>query len=197
MAGIAVPSRVATAILGLTAMVALAACGSSTSSSAHGAAGVSLAAGCRPASAADQTVTTRAYVFLLHLGRPEKMLMLTAAQATSEHITSGELMLGGSMAGMSSGAMRGHLTTRHLEVHICHRTSGKVVTGAMPMITVAPSSGGAPERVPVMVMEGVRAGSGDLHYGNNVPLRAATSYTITVRLGTDRAAFTYTVPRGM
>jgi hypothetical protein len=97
---------------------------------------------------------------------------------------------------MSSGAMNAHMTTRHLEVHICDRASGKVVTTAMPAITVTPSSGGAPEHVPVAVMEGITAGTADLHYGNNVPLRPGTSYRIAVRLGPDRAAFKYTVPRG-
>lgn len=185
--------RVAAAMLCLIVTGTLAACGSSSSSTtatSHG----SLAAGCRPASAADQTVTTRSYVFLLHIGSRETMVMLTAAQAKSKHITSGELMIGGSMASMPSGAMNGHTTTRHLEVHICDRASGKVVTSAMPTITIDPSSGGTAEQVPVMVMEGVTAGAGDLHYGNNVPLRTGTSYKITVRLGADRAVFKYTVP---
>jgi hypothetical protein len=92
--------------------------------------------------------------------------------------------------------MGGQMTMRHLEVHICDRLSGKVVASAMPAITAVPVSGGAPEHVPVMVMQGVTAGSGDLHYGNNVPLRPGAAYRITVKLGADRATFTYTVPRG-
>ncbi len=197
MTAIAVPKRIVPAMLCLVATSAVAACGSSSSSTTATTANALLAAACRPASAADQTVTTPTYVFVLHVGSPEKMLMISAAQAKSRHITSGELMVGGSMSGMSSGAMNGHMTTRHLELHICNRTSGKVVTGAMPTITAAPSSGGTTEYLPVAVMEGVVAGAADLHYGNNVPLRPSTRYTITVRLGADHAAFNYTVPHGM
>ncbi len=195
--GIAVPNRIVTAVLCLIATGVLGACGSSSSSTTAAPATGSLAAGCRPVSAADQTVRTRAYVFLLHLGSQENMVMLTAAQAKSKHIRSGELMVGGSMAGMSSGAMNGHTSMRHLEVHICNRASGKVVTGAMPAITVVPQSGGTPEQIPVAVMQGVVSGVGDLHYGNNVALRQGASYRITVRLGAEPAAFKYTVPRGM
>jgi len=198
MEKLSAPTRIATTMLCLIATGALAACGSTSSSTQSTAAGNTLAAACRATTAADQTVTTRTHVFLLHSGSEEKMVMLSPAEAKTKHITSGELMLGGSMApGMSSGMSGGHMATRHLEVHICERAGGKVVTGAMPMITVTPSAGGSPQQVPVAVMEGVGAGSGDLHYGNNVPLHSGTSYTVTVGLAGDRAAFRYAVPRGM
>ncbi len=183
-------------MLGVIVAGALGGCGSSGSPAKPAPARGSLAAGCRAANAGDETATAAAYVFLLHMGSEEKMLMISPAEAKAKHITSGELMVGGTMsAGMPSGAMSGHTTMRHLEVHICDRASGKVVTGAMPTIMLAPSSGGATERLPVAVMQGVAA-AGDLHYGNNVALRSGATYTVTVRLGTDRAAFKYTVPRG-
>jgi hypothetical protein len=189
------PARFATALLGVIAAGALAACGSSSSTTPT-TGSASLAVGCRAVNAADQAVKTRTYVFLLHVGNPEKMLMISPQQAKSRHIISGELMVGGSMAGMSADTMKSHMATHHLEVHICDRASGKVVGSAMPSITVAPSSGGPPEHLSVAVMEGIQAGIADLHYGNNVTLRPGANYTITVRLGADRAAFKYTAPRG-
>jgi hypothetical protein len=184
-------------VMAVLAIAALAGCGSSASSTTTKAARTPLvASGCRASSAGDQTVTTATYVFLLHVGFPEKMRMLTAAQAKAKHITTGELMLGGSMA-MPSGGMRAHMTTRHVEIHICTRASGKVVTNAMPSISAVPTSGGTAVHVPVMVMQGVTAGSPDLHYGNNVPLRLGTRYRITARLGGEQASFDYAVPRGM
>jgi hypothetical protein len=103
-----------------------------------------------------------------------------------------EEMLGGSMATMPAAP---GTTQHHLEVHICDRVTGKVVAGAMPACTLTPSSG-APERVPVMVMQGIKAGPWDLHYGNNVPMRAGVNYTVGVRLGTDRVMFHYKLPSG-
>ncbi len=113
-----------------------------------------------------------------------------------KHLASGELMVGGSMAGMFPGASSGRSTLRHLEVHICDRPSGKVLTSAMPAITLSPAPGGTAQQVPVMVMEGIRAGAGDLHYGNNVPMRPGAAYAVSVLLGADRTVFTYTLPRG-
>ncbi len=198
MAGNAAPTRIATVMVWLMLTVALAACGSSSSSTKASPSSASLAPACRAATAVDQTVTTTAHVFLLHVGSEERMVMLSRAEAKAKHIASGELMVAGAMSGgTSSGAMTGHMTMRHLEVHICERPSGKVVTGAMPAITVTSSSGGAPEQVPVVVMEGISAGAGDLHYGNNVALRPGATYAVTVRLGADRAAFKYTVASGM
>jgi hypothetical protein len=185
-------------VLALIAMGVLAGCGSSASTRTAVSTGASLASGCRATNPADQTARTASYVFLLHVGGEEKMVMLSPSEARAKHITSGELMIGGSMSpGMSPSGMSGHTTMRHLEVHICHRASGTVVTGAMPAITVIPAAGGPPRLLPVAVMQGVTAGAGDLHYGNNVALRANAIYTVTVRLGADRVAFKYTAPRGM
>ncbi len=192
--------RVATAMLSLSVIAALAGCGSSssstksTSSTSSNSASASLAAGCRAGAAADQTVRTAAHVFLLHVGPGESMAM--PADVKAKHLTSGEMMLGGSMAGMSPGASSGSSTPRHLEVHICDRATGKVLTGAMPVITLAPSPGRSAQPVPVMVMEGIGAGVSDLHYGNNVTMRRGGAYVITVRVGSDHAVFKYAMPRG-
>ncbi len=169
----------------------VAACGSSRPSRS-----ASVTAACRASGRFDQTHTTSAHVFVLHLGPRESMLMLSPGEAKAKHITTGELMVGGTMSmGTNSGTIGGDMTTRHLEIHICRRVSGTVVTDARPSITVSPSPGGGTGRIPVAAMEGVTAGIADLHYGNNVALRRGATYTITVRLGNDSASFTATEPR--
>jgi len=190
---LAAPTRITATIFAMVAIGAsVAACGSSSPS--HSA---SVAATCRASGRFDQAHTTSAYVFLLHLGPRESMLMLSPGEAKAKHITTGELMVGGTMSmGTSSGTtMSGDMTTRHLEIHICRRASGTVVTDTRPSITVSPPAGEGNGQIPVAVMEGVTAGVADLHYGNNVALRRGGTYTITVRLGSDSASFKTTVPR--
>jgi hypothetical protein len=97
--------------------------------------------------------------------------MYTEAQVKTMHPKAGEVMVGGSMSGSSMSMGKG---TRHLEVHIHSRATGKVVTNVVPTIRIrdktAMSSMTMTVNVPVMAMEGVTAGTADLHYGNNVPL---------------------------
>jgi len=189
---LATPTKIIATIVALVAIgTSVAACGSSSPSRS-----ASVAPACRASGRFDQTHTTPAYVFLLHLGPRESMLMLSPAEAKAKHITTGELMVGGTMSmATSSGSVNRDMTTRHLEVHICRRTSGTVVTDTRPSITVSPPPGGGTSGIPVAVMEGATAGVADLHYGNNVALRRGATYTITVRLGSDSTSFT-TVPRG-
>ena len=188
---LAAPTQITATIFAMVAIGAsVAACGSSSPSRS-----ASVAATCRASGRFDQTHTTSGHVFLLHLGPRESMLMLSPGEAKAKHITTGELMVSGTMSmGTSSGTMSGDMTTRHLEIHICRRESGTVVTDARPLITVSPPGGGTGQ-IPVAVMEGVTAGVADLHYGNNVALRRGGTYTITVRLGSDSASFKATVPR--
>ncbi len=194
---LAAPTRITTTMLAILATGAsVAACGGS-SSSPNASVGGSVAVACRASGPLDQTHVTAAYVFLLHLGPQESMLTLSPADARARHITTGELMIGGTMSpGTSASAVGGNVTPRHLEVHICRRSNGKVVTDARPTIAVAPAPSGSSGRIPVAAMEGVTAGPADLHYGNNVTLHRGTTYTITVRLDADSASFKATAPRG-
>ena len=84
---------------------------------------------------------------------------------------------------------------RHLEVHICSRSTGKVVQNAQPAITVVDhAKGGMTDHVSVAVMEGVGAGAADLHYGNEMTMPAGHRYTVNVRLNGDTALFNLTGP---
>ncbi|MHB8643464.1 MAG: hypothetical protein ACYDA3_11345 [Gaiellaceae bacterium] len=138
---------------------------------------------------ATQTKTTRSYVFKLSIGMSEQMW--TPAQAKSKHPKSGEVMIRGAMGGMSMGG-----SSRHLEVHIRSRSTGKAVTNGHPTITMIDTSvkNAMMRSVPVAVMEGVSAGASDLHYGNNVQMVAGHTFRITVTLNGERAVFRIKVP---
>ncbi len=136
-----------------------------------------------------QRANTKTYALTLTVGPLEKMY--TQAQVKSMHPTSGEVMVGGSMGGgMSMGK-----GTRHLEVHIRSRATGKVVTNVTPTIRMrdktAMSSMNMTVKVPVMAMEGIGAGVSDLHYGNNVPIAAGHTYEVVVTVGKETATFTF------
>lgn len=142
------------------------------------------AAGCK-GGAGTSLVTTQSYRFQLHIGMPEKMY--TADQVKSMHPKSGEMMVSGdmSMAGMSMGATN---TTRHIEVQICSKKSGAVITNVHPSITLKGSMGMA-THVPSATMRGVNAGMDDTHYGNNVKMPMGQALTIRVALRGETAIF--------
>lgn len=132
-----------------------------------------------------KTVTTKSYIFKLSIGMPEHMW--TKAQVRRKHPKTGEVMLMGSMGGgMSMGGAR-----RHLEVHIVTRATHHVVAGAHPTITLIDRTAhtGMAIHVPVAEMQGVNKGAADLHYGNNVRLRAGHTYKVIVVLHGERAVF--------
>lgn len=54
-----------------------------------------------------------------------------------------------------------------------------------------------PMNVPVTVMEGIGAGTADLHYGNNVAMPGGQRFTVTVTLKGQKAVFNVTSPNAM
>jgi hypothetical protein len=120
--------------------------------------------------------------------------MVMPAEVRSKHLKSGEVVLGGgSMASMKQMGS-GMSTMSHLEVHICNRHTGRVMTGAKPKIELA-MSGGMAKPVSVMAMQGIGAGVADYHYGNNVLVDPGARYAVTVRVGSDKVTFHFTAPR--
>jgi hypothetical protein len=136
--------------------------------------------------------TTPTYRLALNVGMPE--MMYTPAQVRKLHPKSGEVMLRGKMMmGMKMGG-----STRHLEVHICLRKNRAVITNAHPTITLmGPKANAMPMNVPIAVMEGIGAGTADLHYGNNVPMPGGQRFTVTVSLKGQKAVFKVTSPKSM
>ena len=146
------------------------------------------ASGC----AGSMVVKTSSYVFALKVGPFEEMVSLEEAKA--KHLTNAEVMVSGAMMGM-------HMTMskqRHLEVHICRRSTGKVVLGAHPTITVADLTAKTkPRMVSVAAMYGFAEGVSDMHYGNNVAMTAGHVYRVRVTLGGQMAIFRVKVAKMM
>jgi hypothetical protein len=147
-----------------------------------------------------QKAVTPHYDLSLQIGPMEKMY--SKADAVKMHPTSGEVMTGGTMAmannGMATGgsnasAGMGMEDTRHLEVHVTDRATGKVVTTAKIQITMMNDTTKMSKPVPVATMYGVKEGPSDWHYGNNVSMPSG-SYTVTVSVNGERAAFHVTIP---
>ena len=120
--------------------------------------------------------------------------MWTPAQVRAKHPSSGEVMLRGTMGGtMSMGG-----SSRHVEVKILNRATGKVITSAHPTIALVDRdmSNAMTVKVPIAVMRGVDEGSADTHYGNNVDLVGGHRYRIAVTLAGEHAVFQLTAPKG-
>lgn len=157
----------------------LAGCGGSSSAPA------SSPGGSCQGSSGNASTTTASYIAVLDVGPPETMYM--PDQVAAQHPTSGEVMLGGSMTDVSGPDVR------HVEVHICNRSSGSVVTGLQPTIALLDTTANtASSNLPVAAMQGVEAGPSDYHYGNNATLQPGHRYTITVRLHGETATLRYT-----
>jgi hypothetical protein len=158
------------------------------------AAAAALAASAAPAAGhgactGQQAVQTAHYLVAIHVGPSEEMV--SAKEAKARHLKTGEIMVSGSMAmgmSMSKGA-------DHLEVHVCSKSSGAVVKNAHPSIMLTDlTAKGKPVMVPVAVMYGIQQGPKDLHYGNNVMLKAGHHYSVTVTVSGERAVFKITAP---
>lgn len=136
---------------------------------------------CQLHAGVSQTITTRSFTMVVEIANGSET-MYTQAQAHAEHPQSGEIMLGGSMTEVPLSSGPG-TTGHHLELHVCRRSTGQVVSLASPTITVADiSTSSPPVSVPVAVMQGVAAGPEDVHYGNNVLLVPGHRYRVAVQL---------------
>lgn len=203
------------------AVLALAACGSSaapapgSTSPAPGAAAGTAAPVSVPASsecataaavAGAQTVATADYYLVMGVGEAEQMY--TKSQVEADKPTSGEVMMGGTMMGASASGtstsssgmedmpgMGGSTDagTRHVEVKICNRQTGKLVTDKMPTMTMG-AMNAAMASMPVAQMQGVGKGTADTHYGNNLPMTTGTEYTITCTVNGQTGTFTVKAP---
>ena len=143
-------------------------------------------------SSGEQTMKTKSYVFELEMGMAEQMW--TPAQVRAKHPSRGEVMLAGTMGGaMSMGG-----SSRHVEVKILNRSTGKVITSAHPTIALVDQNVTNPMviKVPFSVMRGVNDGAADTHYGNNVDLVGGHRYRVTVTLAGEQAVFQMTAPKG-
>lgn len=187
------------------ALMALAACSSTTASAPITEPTSSSSASTSCAAAADGNVDqmdTGSYRMILTVGASETMY--TQAEADSLKPTYGEIMVSGTMAtasGMPSMATEGmgtdgmgNMTSgneHHVEVSICDLGTGQIVTGAPVMMTVA-QDGQIPMDMTVAEMRGLHEATTMTHYGNNVPMSAG-KYMVKVSLNNEEASFNVTV----
>lgn len=84
----------------------------------------------------------------------------------------------------------------HLELHICNRATGAVVSGLHPDVTLRnATSGAAPVVLPVAVLQDAGQGVNGIAYGNNVRLEEEQTYALAVRIDSaDFVTLSYTVP---
>jgi hypothetical protein len=136
------------------------------------------------------TAKTAHYVFTVAVGMPEKMY--SPAQEKALKPQTGEVMLSATITGGHTGMASG---SRHLEVHICSRTTGKTITDANPSISVTGPPMQMAMLVGVMRMRGVGKGAADTHYGNNVTLKPGATYGVMIRLKHELATVSVRVPR--
>lgn len=176
-----VRARSALGITALAGLAALAGCGGGGSQSGPP---ISSPGGSCQGSSGVASTTTASYVAVLDVGDPETMY--SPDQVASQHPSSGEVMLGGAMTDVSGP------NVHHVEVHICNRSSGSVVTGQQPTITMRDTTANTGSQdLPVAAMQGVNQGTSDYHYGNNAVLQPGHQYTITVRLHGETATLHY------
>jgi hypothetical protein len=212
-------------LAGLVAAGGLAACGttvspgSTTTTTTHAVPTSECVAG----PGITQRVVTTHYVMVLDLGPPQAMYsqaQVASHKLTKAQMANGEVMISGTMTpypGMSGmSGMAGMSTTtagsggksstmsstavpasdyRHLEVHVCSLSTGKVITGGHPSITVVDNTAhDMSTAVPVAVMQGIEAGVADYHYGNNVIMPPGRHFTVKVVFGSDTATFHVSTP---
>ncbi len=151
-----------------------------------------------------EVMYTQAYVAAHHTTNGEVMIsghMTMVPGRSMGGMSMGPSSTGSGMAGMAGMAgMSGSSTGasapaipassyRHLEIHICSRSTGKVLSGLNPTIDVVDNTAhDMSTLVPVSVMEGINQPL-DLHYGNNVVMPPGRTFTVTVREGSDTATF--------
>ncbi len=169
----------ALALVALSGVAVLAGCGGSSSATPASSPG-----GSCQGSTGDASATTASYVVVLDVGGSETMY--SPDQVSSQHPTTGEVMLGGAMTDVSGP------NVRHVEAHICNRSGGAVVTDQQPTITLQDTTANTPSQdIPVAAMQGVTSGVSDYHYGNNAVLMPGHTYTVIVRLHGEAATLTY------
>jgi len=152
-----------------------------------------------------QEMQTRHYRLVLMIGPNETVY--TAAQARLQRPRSGEVMLGGRIAGeiadvmpeaggppRAPAARSASPDLRHLELHVYSRSTGRTVSEAH--VTIAVTDADRKSRsMPIARLYGIDEGPDDLHYGNNVALPPGF-YTIETAVNGEHARFAVTVPEG-
>lgn len=84
-------------------------------------------------------------------------------------------------------------TASSLEVQICSRKTGELITNAKPTITLSDSIV-MRTHVQAAMMRGVEADANDVHYGNNVMMPMGQKLTVKITLDGETASLTVQMP---
>jgi hypothetical protein len=143
-----------------------------------------------------QETKTAHYRLELQIGPTEMMYMPN--EVAAKHPSDGEVMVGGVMGGrmnMSMGMSMGMQmpNVRHLEVHVYPVDKDTAVTNAKVKILVTDLATKKAEQIAVAKMYGIKEGTSDTHYGNNVDLPAG-NYGVEITVNGEKADFTVAIP---
>jgi hypothetical protein len=124
--------------------------------------------------------TSAHYIVVLNIVGPE--LMYTPEEAAKRHPTEGEYMLVGGMAAIVA-------SSRHFEAHIYSKVTGAADTASTPVITVTDLTDGTVVQPEPTLMQDVIIGPRDIHFGNNVVIRADHDFSVHLVIGTEEVTF--------
>lgn len=124
--------------------------------------------------------TTEHYLVVLNIVPPEEMYL--PEQAAQHHPTGGEFILHGAMAPIVA-------QSRHAEAHVYSKETGKPVTDVVPEIEVADQTDGTTQKPEATLMQDVLIGARDIHFGNNVVIKAGHEFSVTVTIAHEEVSF--------
>lgn len=124
--------------------------------------------------------TTEHYLVVLNVVPPEEMY--EPAQAAAQHPTGGEYILHGNMAPIEPHS-------RHTEAHIYSKETGKPVIDVVPTILITDRTDGTTQQPEATLMQDVLIGDRDIHFGNNVVIRAGHEFSVTITINTEEVSF--------
>lgn len=160
----------------------LAACGGGATSTTSNAAGAGVCDGQTGVS----TATSQRYVVVLVASTQVGPGVATPSASPS---SAPPVVLSGTQAKISGPG------ATHLELHVCNRSTGAVVSGLHPEVTVRNVNGGAALALPVAVVQDAGQGVNGTAYGNNVRLDGEQTYAVDVKLdAADSVSLSYAVP---
>jgi hypothetical protein len=122
---------------------------------------------------------TPSYLLVVNVLPSERMY--THDEMKSMNPTVGEAILDG--VGDPTG-----IGVRHVEAHIYDRETGLPLSNVTPTIRIFNRTTGDDIEVPPTLMQDVIIGGPDIHYGNNVPVRADSDISVQVTVGDEEVS---------
>jgi hypothetical protein len=107
--------------------------------------------------------------------------MFTPAQMAADHPTEGEAVIDGPANPLGDDV-------RHVEAHIYDRTTGKPLADLHPVIVLVNHTTGTRTEISPTLMQDVKIGALDVHYGNNVVVPADSDLSLSIKIGPEEVS---------